>query len=179
MTTLSLHCHPATPCAAIQSIQVHVEPLAGGHLRLHYHVEHTPHSLLIPTATTPAFTDGLWEHTCLEAFIAEPGCAAYREFNFSPSGQWAAYAFHAYRELDTTYAPDIQPSIQTQTSATHLELTADIPAALLPAGTPLQLGLTAVIELADGSRSYWAMAHPSPKPDFHQREAFCTVLNTI
>lgn len=179
MTTLSLHCHPATPCAAIQGIQVHVEPLAGGHLRLHYRIEHAPDSLLIPATTAPAFADGLWEHTCLEAFIAEQGSTAYREFNFSPSGQWATYAFRAYRERDATYTPSISPSIQTQTSATYLELTAEIPATLLPAGKPLQLGLTAVIELTNGSRSYWALAHPGTKPDFHQRDAFYAALETI
>lgn len=177
MTTLSLHSHPATPCPAIQSIQVQVEPQTDGSLRLHYRIEHAPDSLLIPAASTPGFADGLWERTCLEAFIAEQGSATYREFNFSPSGQWAAYAFHAYRERDTTYTPGISPGIQTQRSATHLELTADIPVALHPTGKNLQLGLTAVIELTNGGRSYWALAHPGEKPDFHQREAFCAAFN--
>ena len=31
----------------------------------------------------------------------------------------------------------------------------------------VRLGLSAVIEEADGRVSYWALAHPAPKPDFH------------
>ena len=42
--------------------------------------------------------EGLWRHTCFEAFIKAPGRTSYHEFNFAPSGQWAAYRFDAYRE---------------------------------------------------------------------------------
>jgi hypothetical protein len=30
-------------------------------------------------------------------------------------------------------------------------------------------GFTAVLELEDGSLSYWALHHPKPQPDFHDR----------
>jgi len=42
---------------------------------------------------------------------------------------------------------------------------------------PLQLGLTAVIEANDGSRSYWALHHPEASPDFHHRAGFILSLN--
>ena len=42
--------------------------------------------------------DGLWQMTCLEAFLRADEAEAYREWNFAPSGQWAAYDFTAYRE---------------------------------------------------------------------------------
>ena len=29
------------------------------------------------------------------------------------------------------------------------------------------LALSAVIEAIDGAKTYWALAHPSDKPDFH------------
>lgn len=31
----------------------------------------------------------------------------------------------------------------------------------------LRLALCAVIEASDGSLSYWALAHPADRPDFH------------
>ena len=39
-----------------------------------------------------------------------------------------------------------------------------------------QVGLSAVIEAKDGSRSYWALAHPPGKPDFHHRDCFALRL---
>jgi hypothetical protein len=33
-------------------------------------------------------------------------------------------------------------------------------------------GVAAVIEEADGAKSYWALAHPPGKPDFHHRDCF-------
>ncbi len=41
---------------------------------------------------------------------------------------------------------------------------------------PIQLNLTAVIEETDGTKSYWALAHPSGKPDFHHRDCFALQL---
>ena len=35
---------------------------------------------------------------------------------------------------------------------------------------------TAVIEEADGTKSYWALAHPSDKPDFHHPDSFALDL---
>ena len=35
----------------------------------------------------------LWQTTCFEAFLRAPGGEAYREWNFAPSGDWAAYDF--------------------------------------------------------------------------------------
>jgi hypothetical protein len=54
----------------------------------------------------------------------------------------------------------------------------DLPAN--PDGKTWQVGLSAVVEAADtidGGRSYWALHHPAPHPDFHQRAAFALVLN--
>ncbi len=36
----------------------------------------------------------------------------------------------------------------------------------------LRVGLSAVIEEVGGHRSYWALAHPSGKPDFHHSNSF-------
>jgi hypothetical protein len=39
------------------------------------------------------------------------------------------------------------------------------------------LGLTAVLENQDGTKSYWALAHHGGKPDFHLRSSFELTLN--
>jgi hypothetical protein len=36
--------------------------------------------------------------------------------------------------------------------------------------------LSAVIEAKDGSKSYWALAHPPSKPDFHNADCFTARL---
>ena len=37
----------------------------------------------------------------------------------------------------------------------------------LPDDGPWRLGLSAVIEETAGRKSYWALAHPGGRPDFH------------
>jgi len=41
---------------------------------------------------------------------------------------------------------------------------------------PEKLGLSAVIEEIDGTKSYWALAHPPGKPDFHHPDCFALTL---
>jgi hypothetical protein len=45
------------------------------------------------------------------------------------------------------------------------------------AGTNWELGLSAVLEEKDGTKSYWALAHPpGDKPDFHHPDCFAARL---
>jgi hypothetical protein len=44
------------------------------------------------------------------------------------------------------------------------------------AGTTWELGLSAVLEENDGTKSYWALAHPGDKPDFHAPGCFAARL---
>lgn len=172
--------HPATPCPAVAAIDVTLRLAADGALHLCYSLSGQLGALRIPSPCPPAFTDGLWQHTCLEAFIGAPDRPAYREFNFAPSGAWAVYDFEAYRARNLAYQPVEMPHIELTHDTDRLCLDATVPAALLPPG-PWQIGLTAVIETRAGEISYWALAHPDPKPDFHRHEAFCLSLsgNTI
>ena len=41
---------------------------------------------------------------------------------------------------------------------------------------PLRIALAAVVEARDGSRSYWALRHPAPSPDFHHANGFAIAL---
>src|SRR5688500_14038037 len=53
---------------------------------------------VIPKLTEPWRADELWRTTCFEAFLLETGAESYREWNFAPAGNWAAYDFDSYRE---------------------------------------------------------------------------------
>jgi hypothetical protein len=170
----SLVCHPDTPCAVLQGISVAVQWLQSGDLCLAYTLTGELVQLRIPAPQTPAATDGLWQHTCLEAFVAEGDTNAYREFNFSPSGQWAAYGFTAYRQRGEWVASQ-PPAMTLKQTGDNLVLVVMVSAADLPVkkvDNPGLLGLTAVIEAVDGSKSYWALRHPAGQPDFHHRDGF-------
>ena len=179
---MSLVCHPATPCAHQLHLTVSLamagglsdnEPSAG--LLLRYEVTGDVAALAVPAPATPGAADGLWQHTCFEAFVAVPGEPAYREFNFSPSGQWAAYRFRGERVRDTAAElaqPQVKPQIDLTVQAHALVLQVWLPRSALPmgqAGGALQLGLSAVIEDQGGQLSYWALQHPAARPDFHHR----------
>ena len=175
--TAHLLCHPATPCAALDTFEVTVEPTAAGGLTLRYRVRGRPGALHLPQAMPAGPADNLWQHTCCEAFISALDDNQYREFNFSPSGQWVAYGFKDYRERDTGFTSPDAPKITMQALADGFQLEAELSPALLPEGKVLRLGLSAVIEAADGSKSYWALAHCAAQPDFHLRQSFALTLN--
>jgi hypothetical protein len=123
---------------------------------------------VIPEAAEPGWADELWQTTCFEAFLSEDG-DAYREWNFAPSGEWAAYDFAAYR-ADRTDAEVAAPYVRMEDNFTWWSLGATI---AVESGDKWQLGLSAVLEEKDGTKSYWALAHPpGDKPDFHHRDCF-------
>ena len=157
--------HPATPSELVASLTVQ---FAMG--RISYHLRGDLDRLRIPEPATPARRDELWRHTCFELFAAGEG-EAYAEFNFSPSGEWAAYAFDRYRDgmrpLDTT-----TPAIRTAHEGDKLTIEVEL---VLPPGTTA-LGLNAVVEDEHGNPSYWSLVHPPGKPDFHHRDCFALKL---
>lgn len=176
----SLVCHAGTACAAVQSLTVELETLPGRNLLLRYELTGDAGQLRIPAPLPPVMADGLWEHTCFEAFIAVEGDAAYHEFNFSPSGQWAAYAFSDYRvrrQWTAGRAPCIN-CVQTNEGFRLEALIATVDLPTNPRNKPFQLGLTAVLETVDGSLSYWALRHPNMHPDFHHRGGFVQTMDT-
>ena len=117
--------------------------------------------------------DELWQTTCFEAFLRLPGERAYREWNFAPSGQWAAYDFTDYREGVTSPEIPRPPYIRMEDNLTWWTLGATI---AVESGAEWQLGLSAVLEETDGTKSYWALAHGTEKPDFHDPVCFAARL---
>jgi hypothetical protein len=170
MPSAALEPHPATPSAILRSMSVRIERVSEA-LQVVYVLEGEMARLRIPERRAPRAAERLWEHTCCELFIGRPGESSYREFNFSPSTQWAAYEFTAYR--DRPRALDVSARIHVEQTADSLELQASVP---WKEPGKLIVGISAVIEERDGTRSYWALRHAPGKPDFHHRDAFALEL---
>jgi hypothetical protein len=121
----------------------------------------------------PARRDELWRTTCFEAFVQPDGADTYTEWNFAPSGDWAAYDFDSPREGMANAEVVAPPYVRLEDNLTWWALGATI---AVPADRPLQLGLTAVVEEADGTKSYWALGHGGASPDFHDPACFLVHL---
>lgn len=176
---LALNPHPGTRSEAVRAIEARVAKLPGGVLALTYVIEGDLESLRIPAPRPPAPGEGLWQHTCCEVFIARKGVPAYHEFNFAPSGEWAAYAFARYRDGAPLLDAALDPRIAVRRSRERLELDAAIRLDLLSpdhAGVGLRLALAAVIEDEAGALSYWALRHAPGAPDFHHPQAYALEL---
>lgn len=174
----TLACHPQTQSQSIREIDVVLEEAKSGSLMLTFCLVGDISGLSIPASRSPRRTDRLWRHTCFEAFVMEGEGPEYREFNFSPSGEWAVYDFRNYRN-GGVLENDLAPGIVVHKTMDRLELGAEIGQALLPQGRPLRLGLSAVVEDAAGILSYWALRHPPGKPDFHHTDAFALQLEKL
>jgi hypothetical protein len=171
----SLIPHPTTPALAGRRIDVEVEARDPAHLRLVYRL-YGPLPAL-PEPQTPVRTDELWKTTCFELFVRPHGREGYTEFNFSPSSQWASYAFDGYRqgmrEQPLATAPTISGVTAVDGPGYGIQVALDLTGV---ATLPLTAAITAVIEERDGSKSYWSIAHPAAKPDFHDPACFVLEL---
>lgn len=167
--------HPSTPVPDARAVSVTAGVTADGDLDLTYDLAFRPGSIRLPAPASGERVDGLWRHTCCEAFIGVPGVAGYREFNLSPSGDWQAYVFAGYRR-GGPLEPARGPRLDCRLTATGCTLRARLPAADLPATGPWRLGLGAVLEDRDGGLSYWALGHPPGAPDFHHPDTFTLEL---
>jgi len=156
--------HPDTPSAVVERITVDIG-YEGLRLRLKYGVEGDTAKIRWPRSTEHGRANGLWRHTCFEAFISTDD--GYREFNFAISGQWASYSFSSYRQ-DMAPAPEAAERVGLEGRGDYNDSTyvLDLPP------SAKRLALSAVVEDIDGNISYWALAHPSAKPDFHHPDSF-------
>jgi len=160
--------HPDTPSTAVDRIEVDMERREDC-VWLRYAVFGDVSRVLWPPATEPERADELWRHTCFEVFA--PTEDGYREFNLSPSGAWASYRFDGYRS-GMEAADERGQVLGLETTEAWVTLEALVEA---PAGA-VRMGLSAVIEDVDGAISYWALAHPPGKPDFHHPDSFALTL---
>ena len=170
--------HPSSPSTAIDKVEGEIRPAGPTTLLIKYLVVGRVRQMRLPPPATAQRRDGLWQHTCFEAFIGSPEGEAYYELNFSPSSEWAAYRFDSYRGGMREAGEFPAPSIMLRDGETRIwELRTKIDLGALAAeGRPWRLGLSAVIEEKDGTKSYWALAHPPGAPDFHRRDCFALEL---
>lgn len=166
---VALKPHPDTPCEALSSIEVEVDRL-GDQLALTYVLGGDLAALALPQEGEPARVDDLWKHTCFEAFVRPGTGSRYFELNAAPSQQWAAYGFETCRE-GMTHADEVCLMLfRREEESGQLAFTVIFEE--LPGSERWRVGVSAVIETIDGHKSYWALAHPPGKPDFHHPDAF-------
>ncbi|MEP7243957.1 MAG: DOMON-like domain-containing protein [Gammaproteobacteria bacterium] len=173
---LSLVPFIAEESGAVRAFEVNVGLSKEGALSLHYVLEANLSRLRLAPAREPDRTDELWKHTCFEAFVRSPGGAPYREFNFSPSTQWAAYSFEGYRQGMAAANVSTPPHVLVEQSANRLDVTVQLE--LGTASRSVELALAAVLEDENGRLTYWALKHPAAKPDFHHQDAFTLKLRS-
>lgn len=168
MKTDRLIPHPAFVPAKVQKLAVRWGRVRGGEMMLRFRLDGCE-ALVLPPVQPARRADGLWQTTCAELFLALPG-GCYREFNFSPSGQWAAYDFRGYRSGMSDYEPVRAPRIDRDQGRSVSTLTVFLPESEF-AGVQFA-ALAAVVEEQGGRMSYWATRHAGLKPDFHEPTCF-------
>ena len=169
--------HPALPPGPVKGVEVCAAHEGAELISFCYKLCGSLGEVRIPPRRAPVRADELWRHTCFEAFLKAPGESCYRELNFSPSDEWAAYRFDAYR-AGMAVDPGLEvPQIEVRSAADALELRARVRLpAVLCAAPALAVALAAVVESIDGTLSYWALRHAGAKPDFHHPEGFMLEL---
>ncbi|OGR31099.1 MAG: hypothetical protein A2139_07965 [Desulfobacca sp. RBG_16_60_12] len=150
----------------------------GAKLAVRYNLRGDPAELMVPAAADrPVRKHGLWEATCLEFFLGVKGEARYWEFNLSPAGHWNVYGFAGYRQGMAEERAFRSLPVRVMRRRDSL-LVAVEPAVglIVTADRPIEVGIAAVIQLAGGGLTYWALTHPGPQADFHRRESFLVEL---
>ena len=175
-----LNPHPGNRAGGVRGVTTRIAIPAQGDVAFAFAIEGDLRRLCVPDPRPPGTGQRLWEHTCCEIFVAARGRPAYHEFNLSPSGEWAVYAFSRYRErraTDSDAAP--APRIALRRAADTLVLDTSLDLASLPYEGSLVIGLSVVIEEAPGRLGYWALRHPPGGPDFHHPSNFAVALDEV
>lgn len=148
-------------------------------LTIHYVLTGKIEDIFLPSPSViPARKDNLWKTTCLEFFLAVRDSPEYWEFNLSPSGDWNVYYMEGYRRIgfrEETMIQQLQFEMQKDMNVFVLNAAIDLDP-LVRAGQVLEVGIAAIIQPRNGSETHWALTHPAPEPDFHQRESFVIAL---
>lgn len=144
---------------------------AGSLLELRFHLAGdltTIKGLSSHREPSAAPTEGLWEHTCFEAFFGPEGKSVYYEVNAAADGRWMVFRFESERAGRTVHAELAPNFFDSQLRQGRFEMTLrfDVSDVAELAGAVLIATPAAVLEEAAGAKSYWSLTHSS-KPDFH------------
>ena len=130
--------------------------------------------IIVPvTAGKPVRQFDLWEHTCFEFFLGIKNAAQYWEFNLAPTGHWNVFRFSKYRYdiAEEMAFQNLPLQISRSDNELQLDLKINLDSIIAPEQS-LDIGITAVIEDRQKNLSYWALTHPKPETDFHNRDGF-------
>ena len=174
MQTHLLTAHPAHPPLKVTSVEARITGTDENWLRVRWRIEDAQ-ALVAPPFAGKGRADELWKSTCFELFLKPLGGKGYCELNLSPSERWNAYDFDGYREGMRERPFPREPECTMRQGSSFAIFDAAIPVAGLPAAD-CAMGLAAVIEEEGGTLSYWALAHPEGKPDFHAQACFALML---
>ncbi|WP_350141304.1 hypothetical protein [Parasphingopyxis sp.] len=172
----NLSSHPTTPSEIVKGIEVQHEWKERDTLWLRYVVDCPVDKLTLPDPANRERCDNLWQATCFELFLREPGAVPYDEYNFSPSSQWAAYAFNDFREGARDLNLPEPPQIELDAGDSFFALEVDL---TLPPDRIYQIiraAISAIIVDADGNKTYWGYHHPPGDPEFHHADCFAAEL---
>jgi hypothetical protein len=170
----SLEAHSAHAPVRVEAVTARVLRADDNWLRLRWRIDGAQ-EVIVPAFAGKGRADELWRTTCFELFLMPDGGEAYCEFNLSPSERWAAYDFSGYRKGMAERPADREPQGTMRLGSSFAILDAAIPLTALPL-SECRMNLAAVIEERGGAKSYWAIAHPVEKPDFHQPACFIATL---
>ena len=175
-----LVCHPNAPSRVVRAVTAQATRHADGKLALSYAIHGEISRIQVPPPAPARIGWKLWRHTCCEVFIRAQGPQAYHELNFSPSGEWTAYAFTQYRDGGSLADESLNPQVAIESRPERLDLYALVDLARLSGSyrqSRLHIGLAVIVEESDGAMSYWALRHAPGKPDFHHADAFALALD--
>lgn len=172
METFALLPHPDSPAVEVDAVEARISVSDPHWLSIRWKIARAG-KIVVPPLAGRGRADGLWQTTCFELFVRQT--EGYSEFNFSPSERWAAYDFSAYREGMHERPVPRDPRCTWRGGSRFAIFDAEVPLAALPP-LPWKCGISAVIEEQGGIKSYWALAHPPGKPDFHHPACFAATL---
>jgi hypothetical protein len=174
LQTYPLQPHPAHPPTRVTGIDARIVGADANWLRLRWRVDGAQ-ALVVPAFAGKGRADGLWQTTCFELFLMPRDGGSYCEFNLSPSERWAAYDFESYRDGMSGRPADREPQGTMRLGSSFAIFDAAVPLSALPDDI-CRMNIAAVIEEQGGAKSYWALAHPPDKPDFHDPACFVAEL---
>lgn len=134
--------------------------------------------LLAPASPQPGRRDELWQATCFEFFLARENRPDYWEFNLSPSGNWNVYRMDDYRRRgfrQETRISQLPFTFKKGADGYLLDVAVDLAWMNLDS-QDWEMAIAAIVQTKNGSETYWALAHPASKPDFHLRAGFTLSL---
>ena len=169
MKPVDLYIHPSEKKGAITKVTASIERPTPDHVLLTFTIDDPKDALQVPDGKGIR-RDGLWMTTCLEFFLGRASEDSYREFNFSPGGDWAAYSFDRQRQGQRQLLMPEDPKVRWRRERNTWILEAELTINDLPENGACNL--TAVIEEKDGTKTHWAALHAPKSPDFHDPLCF-------